>query len=85
MLKNERNGAKNTAEKVEVKRFQDAPARLTTGPAVLLNDSQGFARAATRVAVLLLGGWGEERAEGSPISSGSCCKMGEMVRKKNTA
>ena len=45
-------------------------AKFSTGPAVLLNDSQGFARAATRVAVLLLACWGEERAEGSPIPSG---------------
>ena len=56
MLQNGRNGAKNTAGKVEVKRFREAPARLTAGLVVLLNDSQGSAPAAKRLAVLLLGG-----------------------------
>ena len=60
-----------------------APARLTACLVVVLNVSQGFPRAAKRLAVLLLACRGEERAEGSLIRSISCCKMGEMMGKKH--
>ena len=44
----------NTAQKARPKRFRDAPARLTACLVVVLNVSQGFPRAAKRLAVLLL-------------------------------
>ena len=49
--------AKSTAEKVEVQRFRDAPARLTVSLVGPANGSQSFPPAAKRLAVLLLAIW----------------------------
>ena len=71
MLRNGRDSGKKTLPTVPPKGLRDAPARITTSLVVLQNDSQG---PVTPV-----------RVEGYSIPSISCCKMNEMVTKKNTA
>ena len=75
---------KNTAEKVEVNRLRDAPARLTAGPVVLTTGSHDFPPAAKRLAVLLLARGVRRRWRSAVYPRDHAAKWAKIVT-KNTA